>query len=246
MRPTLDRPPYRATHCPAPRLPQRAAPALLAGRAALAASARLAPAALTALLTALTAGCADSPTRPADRLPPPARPALALTLSPADGQIAFQSNRDGNNEIYVMNADGTDQTRLTNNSAADQEPAWTPIPAVTPFSFTGFFQPVDNAPTVNKAKAGGAIPVKFSLGGDRGLAIFLSGFPKFIAAPCDGGAEDAIETTTAGASGLTYDAVTDTYTYVWKTDKAWAGKCGTLELGLTDGSSHTAEFTFTK
>jgi hypothetical protein len=34
-------------------------------------------------------------------------------------RIAFTSRRDGNEEIYVMNADGTEQTNLTNNSAAD-------------------------------------------------------------------------------------------------------------------------------
>ncbi len=29
--------------------------------------------------------------------------------------VVFQSNRDGNNEIYVMNVDGTKQTRLTSH-----------------------------------------------------------------------------------------------------------------------------------
>src|SRR2546426_8629460 len=46
-----------------------------------------------------------------------------LTLT---GRIAFVSNRAGNDEIYVMKADGTGVTRLTNNSAADLEPAWSP------------------------------------------------------------------------------------------------------------------------
>ena len=41
-------------------------------------------------------------------------------------QIAFNSDRDGNNEIYVMNADGTGQTRLTNNADGDDQPAWSP------------------------------------------------------------------------------------------------------------------------
>ncbi len=48
---------------------------------------------------------------------------------PGDGpphSIAFQSNRDGNNEIYVMNPDGSDQTRLTENSADDQRPDISP------------------------------------------------------------------------------------------------------------------------
>jgi TolB protein len=42
----------------------------------------------------------------------------------ANGKIAFQTNRDGDWEIYSMNPDGTGQTRLTNNAAADFEPAW--------------------------------------------------------------------------------------------------------------------------
>ena len=42
------------------------------------------------------------------------------------GKIAFRSDRDGNGEIYVMNADGTNQTRLTNNSAEDIWPSWSP------------------------------------------------------------------------------------------------------------------------
>ena len=37
----------------------------------------------------------------------------ALAQSP-DGRIAFYSNRDGNNEIYAMNADGSGLARLTN------------------------------------------------------------------------------------------------------------------------------------
>jgi hypothetical protein len=41
-----------------------------------------------------------------------------------NGKIAFTSNRDGNNEIYVMNADGSNQTRLTNNSYEDAHPNW--------------------------------------------------------------------------------------------------------------------------
>ena len=44
----------------------------------------------------------------------------------AQAQIAFSSRRDGNSEIYVMNADGTNQRRLTNNRANDWFPAWSP------------------------------------------------------------------------------------------------------------------------
>ena len=36
--------------------------------------------------------------------------------------IAFESDRDGNHEIYVMNEDGTGARRLTNDAAFDIEP----------------------------------------------------------------------------------------------------------------------------
>jgi dipeptidyl aminopeptidase/acylaminoacyl peptidase len=56
---------------------------------------------------------------------------LVLTLAACSEEearagIAFQSNRDKNLEIYVMNADGSSQTNLTNNPAGDTEPAWSP------------------------------------------------------------------------------------------------------------------------
>ena len=41
-------------------------------------------------------------------------------------KIAFASYRDGNFEIYIMNADGSEPTRLTNDSADDEYPSWSP------------------------------------------------------------------------------------------------------------------------
>ena len=47
--------------------------------------------------------------------------------SPDGKKIVFSSYRDLNGEIYVMNADGTAQTRLTSTTdAAEQEPVWSP------------------------------------------------------------------------------------------------------------------------
>ena len=42
------------------------------------------------------------------------------------GDIVFVSTRDGNPEIYSVNADGTNLTRLTNNPANDAAPVWSP------------------------------------------------------------------------------------------------------------------------
>jgi Tol biopolymer transport system component len=51
---------------------------------------------------------------------PPARTPAAFPGT--NGKIAFHSNRNGNVEIYSMNADGTGQRRLTNDSDADRAP----------------------------------------------------------------------------------------------------------------------------
>ena len=60
-------------------------------------------------------------------------PATPQTLAPADTNLterpsllAFRSNRDGNHEIYTMNADGSGLTRLTNDPSEDDAPAWSP------------------------------------------------------------------------------------------------------------------------
>jgi hypothetical protein len=114
------------------------------------------------------------------------------------------------------------------------------------YNFTGFFSPVNNLPTLNQVKAGQAIPVKFSLGGNQGLNILASGSPSSQTITCGSGlAIDDIEVTvTAGGSSLSYDVATNTYSYVWKTNKAWANTCRQLIVTLADGTQHSAHFKF--
>jgi Tol biopolymer transport system component len=53
--------------------------------------------------------------------------------SPDGKQLVFDSWRDGDMEIYVMNADGSGQVNITNNpKSRDYAPAWQPIPATLP------------------------------------------------------------------------------------------------------------------
>ena len=51
---------------------------------------------------------------------------LWLVTSPLQGKIVFYSKRDGNTEIYTMNSDGSNQTRLTFNEMSDSSPVWSP------------------------------------------------------------------------------------------------------------------------
>jgi hypothetical protein len=121
------------------------------------------------------------------------------------------------------------------------------LPAPNPgYNFAGFFQPVEDLPMRNDASAGSAIPVKFSLGGDHGLVIFAAGYPASSPITCDASDPSALieETVNAGGSSLSYNASTDQYTYIWKTNKAWRGTCRMLVVGLNDGSQHFAKFKF--
>jgi Tol biopolymer transport system component len=53
-------------------------------------------------------------------------PPAAATPPGSNGQIAFASLRDGNEEIYVMDADGSPETNLTTDPARDYDPSWSP------------------------------------------------------------------------------------------------------------------------
>lgn len=112
--------------------------------------------------------------------------------------------------------------------------------------FRGFFPPIANPETgrMNGVKAGSAVPVKFSLCGDKGLDIFAPRSPSSRPIACDSQAPVGQDTptVTAGNSSLTYSPGEDRYNYVWKTDKAWAGQCRELDLHLRDGTNHTAIF----
>jgi predicted extracellular nuclease len=156
----------------------------------------------------------------------------------ADEPSVLDYNTNFKSAGQIVSLYAPDATRVS-----DHDPLI--VDLVIAYPFGGFLSPVDGG-AVNTAKAGSAIPVKFSLGGDRGLNIFAPGSPASEARACELGApSDAVEqTVTAGGSSLQYDPLTETYTYVWKTEKAWAGTCRTLLLRLNDGQTYTAEFHF--
>jgi Tol biopolymer transport system component len=84
----------------------------------------------TLLLTGLAPGCAVSGENP--RVLTVTRASLTQTTfivscpGSAAGQLAFTTDRDGNDEIYLVNADGTGLQRLTSHPAVDLQPTWSP------------------------------------------------------------------------------------------------------------------------
>jgi uncharacterized repeat protein (TIGR01451 family) len=136
------------------------------------------------------------------------------------------------------------QMRYTDLTVRTLASVATTVRTTPVYNFSGFFQPVDNPPTLNEVKAGQGVPITFSLNGNQGLDI-LAGSPVSAQTACDGSAPvDTIETSTSGNSGLTYDAASNTYTYVWKTEKIWANSCRQWRLTLADGTLHVANFRF--
>jgi len=121
------------------------------------------------------------------------------------------------------------------------------------YGFAGFFQPVDNLdangnPVLNVVKAGQAIPLKWRLTDATGAPVTtLSGAQITVAGiTCSlDTTADQLEEVAAGASGL--QSLGDgNYQLNWKSPTSYANSCKRLRLDLGDGSSHPADFKFTK
>jgi hypothetical protein len=123
--------------------------------------------------------------------------------------------------------------------------------------FTGFQPPLNKT----DQSAGDKLPVKFSLGGNRGLSILAIGSPSSAPAACAGlSPRKAVKVRSAKLKWkirkgvrkpaptefgpLSYNAGTGLYTIDWYTDKAWKGTCRTLSVSLVDNTTHTATFRF--
>jgi uncharacterized protein len=115
---------------------------------------------------------------------------------------------------------------------------------LTRHSFTGFLPPVANPPAVNQSNAGSSVAVRFSLGGDQGLGVLAAGYPRSAEVGCGLDAALSAGTPTASKDGLQYDAATNEYIYIWKTERQWTNTCRQLVIVLSDGSVYRANFQF--
>jgi hypothetical protein len=118
------------------------------------------------------------------------------------------------------------------------------------YNFSGFSSPVDPAPTLNVAKAGQTIPLKWRIIDANGAPVTnLSGVTvTAVSLSCSlGTTTDALEEYASGDSGL-QNLGDGYYQFNWKTPKTYANSCKTLKLNLGEGAGfeHTALFKFTR
>ena len=125
----------------------------------------------------------------------------------------------------------------------------TPISATysVGYNFAGFFPPVQIPPAINTVEAGSRVPIKFSLGGNQGLAIFAPGYPTSVPIACSMAAvsgKDMSDEEDDDGTTFSYNSATGVYTYVWKTNKAWCNTCRQFIVKLKDNTTHVANFRF--
>ncbi|RIK43124.1 MAG: hypothetical protein DCC58_10080, partial [Chloroflexi bacterium] len=100
------------------------------------------------------------------------------------------------------------------------------------------------APSMNSAIGGNTIVLKFSLGGNQGLNIFLAGYPKMQQINCSTrapqGTAVALPVTGAGLQYLSNGV----YQLSWVTQTSWNGTCRQVVLAFNDGSTYKLNFQF--
>jgi Tol biopolymer transport system component len=110
------------------------------------------------------------------------------------------------------------------------------------YPFDGFLAPLVAPPAMASVEAGEKVPVKFSLSGDRGLAIIASGSPTWTHLDCESRAQLAPAAT--GDHRLSFPGG-GRYQLLLTTDDSWTGTCRRLDVTLDDGTTHTALVRFT-
>jgi hypothetical protein len=117
------------------------------------------------------------------------------------------------------------------------------------YQFIGFFDPVENLPTLNGVNAGRAIPLKWELRSAAGALVrnlnTVTGIT-FSQIQCGSEYVEPVELP-ADDSGFSELRLTATgYHFNWKTEKSFANKCYEIRFTLDDDTVHKANFKFKK
>jgi Tol biopolymer transport system component len=151
----------------------------------------------------------------------------------------------GGGSYSVLNKGTTPVSVIVDGVATTVAPGATST--VRTWHFAGFFAPVNNNGVVNVMEAGRAAPLLWRLTDSTGRPVTtLSGATvRSTARACPAGASDAVEVTAPVGTPLVNLGL-GFYALGWKSDKAWAGTCRTLELDLGEGVTRQAVFRFTR
>jgi hypothetical protein len=107
-------------------------------------------------------------------------------------------------------------------------------------TFDGFRKPLRALPAVNRSRAGSSIPVRFGLSAAESFTAASEAFACGTTPPSTA-TEPAVQ---PGHRAVGHDRHGDTYTFVWKTSKAWKHTCRVFVLTLDDGSTQSLAFRF--
>jgi uncharacterized protein YjdB len=159
-------------------------------------------------------------------------------LSPDRTRIAFSSNRAGNYDLWIMDADGHNARRLTSDPGTEGEPAWTPDGTRLVFTAT----PKAGPPQLASIRTDGADSrMLTSVGGNRGAAVspdggmvaFVStrdGNPRIYAMALDGSGQRRL---TKGSDRETNPSYLPNGELVFVTEKGGGSRIHRLPAGTT-------------
>jgi hypothetical protein len=144
---------------------------------------------------------------------------------PVPNGSAFDTSTIGPHSFQVTAID-------ENGRTATRTYAYTVI-----YDLRGFDPPVGTSGRYD-AKAGDAIPLKFSLDGAHGLNVIT----KTMWYPVSCGDWLPAGPGAAGEGKLSYNASTGKYTYLVNTNRSWKGSCFLLRFDLADGWNYGATY----
>ncbi len=115
--------------------------------------------------------------------------------------------------------------------------------APPPSTFGAFKWPIKALPAVNRAWAGWAVPIRFTLTGDPGPHSFTAASQQYTCGTTPPSTA-TLAAVTRGHRAIRYNSRHDTYTFVWKTSRSWKHTCRVFVLTLDDGQTQAIAFRF--